>query len=96
VRGAMAVRTGHFACARGQRPQDPLERAPGVRQPARLWSIGHGAAYAQLPEACLAASWCEMRLAPQSIPYAQGCVALALARVGVPPLSGRDYWPQGQ
>src|SRR3954447_26589192 len=36
------------------------------------------------------------RLAPQSISYAQECVALALARVGVPPLRGRDCWPQGQ
>src|SRR4051812_49960386 len=38
----------------------------------------------------------DARLAPQSIPCAQECVALALARVGVPPLRGRDCWPQGQ
>ena len=37
-----------------------------------------------------------MRLAPQSIPYTLGCVASTLARVGVPPLPGRDDWPQGQ
>src|SRR5215204_5090964 len=38
-----------------------------------------------------------VQLAPQSIPFASGCVASPrLPRVGVLPLWGWDYWPQGQ
>ena len=77
----------------------PISFPRRVTSALRQEELGGAEAKDETLSETLRYSWAvrQRLLAPQSIPFASGCVASSRwPRVGVLPLWGWDYWPQGQ